>query len=285
MEWVETTGRTLEEAKDAALDELGVDELDAEFEVLAEPKQGLFGRVRGEARVRARVRPTTPRPKADRRDRRRRPRRGATGNGGARLEPAAAPEGTPSGDGAGEGEGEETAAVGVEETSMDEREQQTGADDEERLDDAAEVATEFLDGLVSAFGLSGTVARELGTDGAVELAVEGDDLGVLIGPKGQTLSAVQELARTVVTRQADAGRDVRLRVDVAGYRARRREALARFTRQVAEEVRGSGTSRALEPMAPPDRKVVHDVVNEIDGVRTISEGEEPRRKVVILPDT
>src|SRR4051794_40595341 len=75
MEWVETTGKTLEEAKDAALDQLGVAEDDAEFEVLDEPKLGLFGRVRTEARVRARVRPTAPRPKDDRRDRRRRDQR------------------------------------------------------------------------------------------------------------------------------------------------------------------------------------------------------------------
>jgi hypothetical protein len=77
MEWVETTGKTISEAKEAALDELGVDEQDAEFEVLAEPKVGLFGRLRSEGRVRARVRPTTPRAKEDRRDRRRRTRAGA----------------------------------------------------------------------------------------------------------------------------------------------------------------------------------------------------------------
>ena len=78
MEWVETTGRTVEEAKDAALDQLGVDEHDAEFELVEEPKFGLFGRLRAEARVRARVRPTTPRPKDDRRDRRKRkPRAGS----------------------------------------------------------------------------------------------------------------------------------------------------------------------------------------------------------------
>ncbi|HUI03612.1 MAG TPA: Jag N-terminal domain-containing protein, partial [Acidimicrobiales bacterium] len=62
MEWVETTGRTIDEAKDAALDQLGVDETDAEFVIVSEPKAGLFGRMRGEARVRARVRPTSPRP-------------------------------------------------------------------------------------------------------------------------------------------------------------------------------------------------------------------------------
>ncbi|MGK2958188.1 MAG: Jag N-terminal domain-containing protein, partial [Acidimicrobiales bacterium] len=69
MEWVETTGRTIEEAKDAALDQLGVDEDDAEFEILEEPKSGLFGRIRQEARIRARVRPATPRAKTERRDR------------------------------------------------------------------------------------------------------------------------------------------------------------------------------------------------------------------------
>src|ERR1700741_2344539 len=87
MEWVETTGRTVEEAKDAALDQLGVDEHDAEFEVLEEPKSGLFGRLRQEARVRARVRPPRPRPRVERRERRK--RGGGNGNGGWTSAPAA----------------------------------------------------------------------------------------------------------------------------------------------------------------------------------------------------
>src|SRR5205823_12711865 len=74
VQWVEVTGRTVEEAKEAALDQLGVDEQDAEFEILEEPKSGLFGRLRSEARVRARVVPTEPRPKVDRRERKRAPR-------------------------------------------------------------------------------------------------------------------------------------------------------------------------------------------------------------------
>src|SRR4051812_1962592 len=82
MEWVETTARTVAEAKDSALDQLGVDEQEAEFEVLEEPRAGLFGRVRGEARVRARVAPKQPRPKVERSGRRRsnaRSPRGADG--------------------------------------------------------------------------------------------------------------------------------------------------------------------------------------------------------------
>ena len=104
VEWVETTGKTVEEAKDAALDQLGVDEQDAEFEVVEEPRAGLFGRTRGEARVRARVRPTQPRPKVERRDRagplrrairqageRRRPRRARGGGRSSRVPPRRSP--------------------------------------------------------------------------------------------------------------------------------------------------------------------------------------------------
>src|SRR2546429_6920775 len=91
MEWVEVTGRTLEEAKEAALDQLGVDEQDAEFEVLEEPRAGLFGRLRSEARVRARVLPTAPRPKVERRERRKRSEGGKARADGGRLRGEAKP--------------------------------------------------------------------------------------------------------------------------------------------------------------------------------------------------
>ena len=118
------------------------------------------------------------------------------------------------------------------------------------------------------------------------MQVEGDDLGLLIGPKGQTLAAIQELSRTVVQRQASGTHHGRVRLDVSGYRQRRREALERFARPVADEVQASRASqKALEPMNAADRKVVHDTVNEIDGVSTVSEGEDQRRRVVILPAT
>src|ERR1700688_900055 len=83
MEWVETTGKTIEEAKDAALDQLGVDETDAEFVMVTEPRAGLFGRMRGEARVRAPVRPTSPRPKRARTRRQGEQRDGARRGGGS----------------------------------------------------------------------------------------------------------------------------------------------------------------------------------------------------------
>ena len=92
------------------------------------------------------------------------------------------------------------------------------------------------------------------------------------------------MCRTVLQREVAGGARARIRVDIGGYRQRRREALAQFARAQAEGVIDDQTQRALEPMGAADRKVIHDTVNDIDGVRTISEGEDPRRRVVIVPD-
>jgi spoIIIJ-associated protein len=116
----------------------------------------------------------------------------------------------------------------------------------------------------------------------VLVRIDGEGLGVLVGPKGATLRALEELVRAVVQHVAG-GHSARVHVDVSGYRERRRAALAAFAEKIAIEVRDTGVERALEPMTPPDRKVVHDAVGEIDGVVTGSEGEEPRRRVVIRP--
>ena len=153
------------------------------------------------------------------------------------------------------------------------------------VEEQAAIMRTFLEGLVDAFELDATFAEERVDDETIELKVVGDNLGLLIGPKGQTLQAVQELARTVVQRQATGTHHGRVRIDIGGYRERRREALERFATQVANDVLSSGSAKALEPMHPADRKVVHDTVNDIDGVVTTSEGEEPRRRVVIMPAT
>ena len=332
MEWVETTGKTIEAAKDAALDQLGVDESDAEFEVLEEPKTGLFGRVRGEARIRARIQPARPRPKVERRDRRK--REGGSGGGGGRGRKAAS-SGAASGEGTtktstrrGSAAGGRTKAATASpavSTDADEvagsstettrerstntragrsRKSTTGpkarttseaeseappggtdmADQDVTVEEQAALMATFLEGLVDAFGLEGSIEQTRIDDDTMEVQVVGDDLGLLIGPKGQTLMAVQELSRTYVQRKATGTHHGRVRIDVGGYRQRRREALERFTRQVAEQVVASGVQKALEPMNASDRKVVHDTANTIDGVRTLSEGEEPRRRVVIAPD-
>jgi spoIIIJ-associated protein len=151
------------------------------------------------------------------------------------------------------------------------------------VEEQAAIMRSFLEGLVEAFDLDATFAEDRVDEDTIELKVEGDNLGLLIGPKGQTLQSVQELARTVVQRQATGTHHGRVRIDIGGYRQRRKEALERFTREVASDVVTTGVAKALEPMHPADRKVVHDTVNELEGVATSSEGEEPRRRVVISP--
>lgn len=151
---------------------------------------------------------------------------------------------------------------------------------EDDLEVVADDLRRFLEGLVDRFGVTATV--RVNTDPeerVVEAAVEGDELGLLVGPKGTTLQAIQELARSAVSH----GSGTRLRVDVAAYRRRRAEALARFARSVGEQVLSTGTATSLEPMGAADRKVVHDTINTMEGLRTVSEGEDPRRHVVILP--
>ncbi|MFM7534880.1 MAG: RNA-binding cell elongation regulator Jag/EloR [Acidimicrobiales bacterium] len=255
MEWVETTGKSVEEAKELALDRLGVDEADAEFEILEEPKPGLFGRMRGEARLRARVRPTSPRPKQERRRR--------------RVEPEAAAEGA-------------SLEVGREPATREVHAMAApvGEGDDDR--DLAQEAGAFLAGLAQAFGASGQVRTTTGADGAAEVHLDGDQLGLLIGPRGQTLQIVQDLTRIVVQRRVPASRQ-RLRIDIGSYREKRQEALARFARQVAQQVAASGEARALEPMSAADRKVVHDALGGIEGIVTLSEGEDPHRRVVVRP--
>jgi spoIIIJ-associated protein len=149
------------------------------------------------------------------------------------------------------------------------------------IEEQAAAAERFTQGLVDAFDL-GAQAKSVIDDEVVVVDVTGDNLGLLVGPKGATLHAIEELVRTVVQRQTD-GHGVRIHVDVAGYRAKRRAALADFTRTLAEKVLETGKAQALEPMSASDRKVVHDTAAEIDGIVTISEGEDPRRRVVLRP--
>ena len=152
------------------------------------------------------------------------------------------------------------------------------------LEEQAAVAKGFLEGLIGEFGVSAEVTIERPDEDTIEMQVNGANLGLLIGPKGATLLAIQDLTRTVVQRKTG-GTNGRLHVDVSGYRQKRSEALSRFARQVAEEVQRTGARKALEPMSAADRKVVHDTISEIDGVVSSSEGEDASRRVVISPQS
>ena len=150
------------------------------------------------------------------------------------------------------------------------------------LEEQGEVGRAFLAGLLAEYGMDAAVAARLIDEDTVEIAATGEDRGILVGPRGSTLSALQDLTRAVVQRQCPS-RTARILVDVAGYREKRSAALKRFSTQIAEEVLASGQEKALEAMSPADRKAVHDAVNELDGVVTRSEGEDPNRHIVIAP--
>lgn len=253
MEWVETTADTIEEAKNLALDQLGVAEEDAEFEILEEPKPGLFGRLRGEARVRARVRPTSPRAKSDRRGDGRRRKKSDERKSGDR-------------------QGKQ---------SRQPREPRAERRDGPPVDPAtvSAAATTFLEGLCAAAGLTATV--KVATSGEdIDVNVQGDGVEMFVGAKGSTLLAVQDLTRVVSQRRLG-DHDTHLRVDIASYREKRKDALGRFARKVANDVLESGQPRVLEPMNSADRKIVHDTLLDVEGVVTRSQGQDPHRRVVV----
>lgn len=288
MDWVETTGKSIDEATDRALAHLGVHRDDAEVEVIEEPKAGLFGRIRGEARVRARVRPSGPRPKRTRRSggREDRPRNAAVRPEKPRSTTASQAESP-------RREREQSnrprrPSTGAQNSPTQSEKNPTKEDTMAEgisLAEQGSIAKEFLVGLLASMNISAEVSVKELDEETVELSVNADpptELGVLVGPRGTTLQALQEVTRTVVQSKSPSRTD-RILVDVAQYRERRVAALGRFAQQVAQEVSDTGEERALEPMSAADRKAVHDALTDNPSVSTRSEGEEPRRFVVVVP--
>lgn len=146
------------------------------------------------------------------------------------------------------------------------------------LDDQAQVAKEFLEGLVAAYGLEGSVSTSIEED-VIIADVAGDQTEALVGVRGSVRSAIHELTRTVVQRYTQD--TARIRLDIAGYAERRRKALSIYAEQLIEQLMSEGGEIMLEPMSPADRKVIHDAAGAHDGVTSYSEGEPPRRYVVL----
>ena len=341
MEWVETVGKTVEDAVEAALDQLGVAESDAEIVVVEQAKSAMFGLRRPTARVRARVRPAPPRPKrpnrrsstsrseqarsgtgsSDGRTGSTRGRKGSSRAGASKDSGDGAPdprdtdsppeggrvatgtERSPGGDGPrrssrsrsgrkpdasaadGSGDGDRQAnanrrgnanrQANVDSTTG------TAKEDQLSIETQQELAETFVREVVERFRLDAVTTATRTDDDGIHVSVSGENLGLLVGPKGVTVDALQELTRTVVQRHHEE-HTTRIVVDVGEYRAKRAEALRVFVREAVADVLRTGVPEALEPMSPADRKVVHDTVNELDGVATTSEGLEPRRYVVIF---
>jgi spoIIIJ-associated protein len=144
-----------------------------------------------------------------------------------------------------------------------------------------DVAGDYLERLLDILDVDGDIDLDVEGDRA-SVAVVGGQLKTLIGPDGATLEALQELTRLAVAQST--GVRSRLMLDIGGYRAKRRDELTGLASAAAERVAQSRQPERLAPMNPFERKVVHDVIAAAAGVRSESEGEEPNRRVVVLPD-
>ena len=144
-----------------------------------------------------------------------------------------------------------------------------------------DVAGDYLERLLDILDVDGDIDLDVEGDRA-SVAIVGGQLEDLIGPEGQVLEALQELTRLAVAQST--GVRSRLMLDVGGFRAKRRADLSSLAGEAARRVAQSRQPERLTPMNPFERKVVHDVIATVSGVRSESEGEEPNRRVVILPE-
>ncbi|MFM8600095.1 MAG: protein jag [Mycobacterium sp.] len=155
-----------------------------------------------------------------------------------------------------------------------------GADQEERLVAEGEIAGDYLEELLDVLDYDGDIDLDVEGDRAVVSIDGGGDLNKLVGRRGEVLDALQELTRLAVHQKT--GERSRLMLDIAGWRRRRRDELSAVGDKVARRVQETGDREELAPMTPFERKIVHDAVAEVPGVRSESEGVEPSRRVVVL---
>ena len=269
---IEVRAKSVDLAVEAAMQELGVGDRDQlSIEVIQEPERGFLGIGGQDAVVRVKRR----------KGRRRRNERKRTGqaqasSGGSKQRGQASAK---NGGGNQRGQRQQARDKGRD-MSRNEEQREPKIDDrpEISIEEQARIAGEFLEGLVSAFGLEGTVTTKVEED-VIVADVDGEQTEALVGVRGSVRSAIHELTRTVMQRYAQD--TARLRLDIAGYAERRRQALTISAERLIDQLLGEGGEIMLEPMSPADRKVIHDAAAARDGVGSYSEGEAPRRYVVL----
>jgi spoIIIJ-associated protein len=176
--------------------------------------------------------------------------------------------------------GEVTASDGESAAESDGDEEQSAGASEDLLVREGDIAGDYLERLLDLVDYDGDIDLDVEAGRAVVSIDGGDDLEKLVGPRGNVLEALQELTRLAV--QQETGARSRLMLDIAGWRADRRQELRDLGQATAERVLAGDERIRLQPMTPFERKVVHDAVAAVDGVHSESEGEDPRRRVVVF---
>lgn len=315
MAYVEVKAKTVELAIEAAMRELGVDDRDQlEVKVLQEPERGFLGLGGRDAIVKVSELAGAGSGKKGRskkgsgggsqgdgsqrgggqkgsKGNNQGGRQQKGGNGGSKggggpkgggdrsKDSGKGSGGGNSGGGGGKGGGKQSSG-GKQSNGSSKQKQKKKEDDRDPLGvkDQEPLVEDFLSGLVGSFGLDGRVETTI-EDDVIVAKVIGDQTEALVGPRGSVMEAVHELTKTVLQRTAQDS--ARVRLDIAGYAERRKQALSIYAQGLIEQVIEDGGEIMLEPMSASDRKVIHDAVAENDRVESYSEGESPKRYVVI----
>lgn len=269
---IEVRAKTVDLAVEAAMQELGVTDRDQlAVEVIQQPEKGFLGIGGQDAVVRVKRRKSRRR-----RNERKRESRGPGQDRGSKQK---APVSAKNGGANQRGQQGQTQSKGRHMSQQREnREPKVDDRPDISIEEQARIAAQFLEGLVDAFGLEGTVTTKI-EDDVIVADVDGEQTEALVGVRGSVRSAIHELTRTVMQRY---GHDTaRLRLDIAGYAERRRQALTIYAERLIDQLLVEGGEIMLEPMSPADRKVIHDAAAAREGVNSYSEGESPRRYVVL----
>ena len=267
MEWVEVRAENIEAAEELALDQLGVAREDAEFEVVTREENRLFGLKKTEARVRARVKPADLPSKTTNNNRKR-----SKSNNKNQKNNKTTPKNSSNNN---KNNNKKSTKPKTTKKMQEDREPMP-------LKEQEDAVIDFLEGVIASFQIEASASTRMEEERIIG-SIDGDDIGLLIGPKAGTLLALQDITRTVVQRHASGRKTNRLSVDVGGYREKRKASLVAFTQKQAELVKENSEKVELEPMGAADRKIVHDAAAEISGITSSSDGEEPRRYVVLQP--
>ena len=250
LKYIESTGRTEEAAIEAALQKLGMDRDDVSVEVLERAKTGFLGIGASPAKVKVTYEAPDEEPVEE-------------------VKPVETVPAAPV--------AEEAPKAPVAEEPKAQPAAATVADDER-----AEKIHAFLTGLLAHMGSSAIPSITLGEENTYEVELLGEHLGSLIGRRGETLDAIQQLTNYAV----NSGREKRIRVhvDAENYRAKREQSLESLARKVAGKVTKYRRSVTLEPMNAYERHVIHAALQDVPGVNTYSIGTEPNRRVVVSYD-